>query len=295
MGKHRPRVAVVDDDPEFVDLMEVLLEEEGFQPDRLDLGRADPVEALATGDYDLVILDIHGVEGHDLSLLQRLRTDERLERTPILVCSADIHLLRENAALLSTLPSVAGLEKPFRIDALSGAIHRLLEGSFAPPPPSPGSDGQALVALQDWLEQLGHQLRWAAMDAWIPNRHPGLLQCAAAWCASERFRPFVHVSRRTHLPIGGGVPGRVWVSGRPAWIEDLAGDLNFPRLPAARRVGLVSAAAAPILDGGVTVGVVAAYNSMRRSRDADVVEQLQAAGAGAVPLFRAAAGRPASG
>lgn len=294
MGKHRPRVAVLDDDPEFAALMEVLLEEEGFEAVRLDLGAADPVAVLAAGGYDLAILDVHGVAGNDLSLLERIRADERLDQLSILVCSADIQLLRDNSLLLSSLPSVAGLEKPFRIDALSGALHRLLDGSLVAPPPSSVTDRRAAAALQDWLEELGRRVRWAVMDAWIPDQRPGLLRCAAAWCVSEQFEAFTRVSLRTHLPVGGGVPGRIWVSGRPAWIEDLSSDLNFPRLLTARRVGLVSAAAAPVLEGGVTVGVVAAYNSMRRSRDAIVVEQLQEAAADAVPLFRAAAGPAAS-
>ena len=294
MGKHRPRVAIVDDDPDFAALMEVLLDEEGFRSERPDVTGSDPLEVLAAGGYELAILDVRGIGGDDLSLLQRLRDDRRLDRMAVLVCSADIQLLRQNAGLLSSLPAVAGLEKPFRIEALTGAMRRLLEGSLDPPPPTQTPDAQAIAALQTWLEALGRALHWAVVDAWIPDERPGLLRCAAAWCVSDQFEAFVRVTRRTHLPVGGGVPGRVWVSGRPAWIDDLSSDLNFPRLPAARRVGLVSAAATPILDDGVTVGVVAAYNSMRRSRNAAALEQLQRACSEAAPLFRAVAGGPST-
>jgi GAF domain-containing protein len=113
-----------------------------------------------------------------------------------------------------------------------------------------------------------------------------LLRCIAAHTGTAAFEPFASLSRRTHLPIGGGIPGRVWVSGRPAWIQDLATDLNFPRLGTARRVGLVSAAAAPVIDGQVTIGVVAAYTTLRRPNDARIADELTRAAAGAVDLFR---------
>jgi GAF domain-containing protein len=270
--------------------MEVLLEEEGFAAVRPEVTDSDPLEALAAGGYDLAILDIHGVAGHDLGLLHRVREDARLDGMPILVCSADIQLLRGNAATLSAMPGVACLEKPFRIDALAGALRRPLEGSLEPAPPAGHPDRRAGGELQDWLGRLGRSLHWAVLDAWVPDARPGLLRCAAAWCASAEFEPFCRVTRRTHLPMGGGLPGRIWVSGRPAWVEDVATDLNFPRLPAARRAGLVSAAAAPVLDGSRTVGVLAAYTTMRRPTDAAIAQRLQAAATDAFELFRATAG-----
>src|SRR5262252_2683616 len=38
---------------------------------------------------------------------------------------------------------------------------------------------------------------------------------------SHRFTEFVDLSRKTALPRGVGLPGRVWASGRPAGIPDV--------------------------------------------------------------------------
>jgi CheY-like chemotaxis protein len=291
VSQRRPRVAVLDDDEDFASLMEVLLREEGYRPERPPLPNgADLAELLAGDEYDLAIVDLRGVAGDDLSVIERLRGDPRLQDLPILVCSADIAVLRHNAALLSALPNVAALEKPFRIDVLAGVLERLLDGASLTALPGGTPDRATIEELQAWIARLGRMIRWAAVDAWIPDERPGLLRCVAAWCATERFEPFSRVSRRTHLPFGGGLPGRVWVSGRASWIEDVTRDLNFPRQPVARRVGLVSAAAAPVLDAGATIAVVAAYTTMRRSRDAAVVDELVAAAGGAVRLFRSLAG-----
>lgn len=288
MRPDRPLVAVLDDDAEFAEVLALLLEEEGIASDRPAVERGtDLADVLAGGPYDLAIVDVHGVAGDDLGIIERLRADERLAEMPILVCSADIQLLRDHASLLSSLPGVLALEKPFRLEVLSGALERLLAGTSAPPapihtPPDPG----LLAELEAWLGGVGERVHWPALDVWIADARPGFLRCVATWVGSPRFEPFAAVSRRTHLPIGGGMPGRVWASGRAGWIDDLASDMNFPRLSTAHRVGLLSAAAAPVIDGESTIGVISAYTNLRRRHDANIPAELEASGREALHLLR---------
>jgi CheY-like chemotaxis protein len=285
-----PRVAVIDDDEEFASLMEALLEEEGYAFARPDIDATDPAHAVAAAGPDVVMLDLRGVyvDG-GLALLARLRAHPELTKMPVLVCSADIQLLRDHAGELAAMTGVAALEKPFRIEALIGALERLLAGSHHPP--AVGTpDPAASSALEQRLAQLGETLRWPVIDAWVPDPRPGMLRCAAAWVASTRLDAFAQVSRRTLLPFGGGLPGRIWVSARPAWVEDLAGDMNFPRLPIARRSGLVSAAAVPVSDQDEIVGVVAVYDQRLRPRHGEELEHFRDATKSAGPLLRAAGG-----
>jgi CheY-like chemotaxis protein len=93
-----PRVAVIDDDEEFASLMEALLEEEGYAFVRLAIGAADPAEVVAAAESDVVMLDLRGVyDDGGLALLARLRAHPALAGLPVLVCSADIQMLRDNA------------------------------------------------------------------------------------------------------------------------------------------------------------------------------------------------------
>ena len=290
MGVRRPRIAVIDDDDDFAALMQELLSEEGYAFVRPDRG-ADPLEALAAARLDAAVLDLHGVgQGGGLALLARLRADPQLVSLPVLVCSGDIQQLRDSAGALSATPHVAALEKPFRIEALLGTLERLLAGSVHAPTVGAQPDTDAVAALESWLAGCGTALRWPVMDAWVPDARPGMLRCAAAWATSAKLNAFSEVSRRTLLPSGGGLPGRIWVSVRATWVEDLAEDLNFPRLPAARRTGLVSAAGVPVLDADEVVGVVAGYDQRLRSRDLAELERLRAAAEDVAPLLRAAAG-----
>src|SRR5215471_1524465 len=106
--------------------------------------------------------------------------------------------------------------------------------------------------------------------------------------ASTRFAEFVDLSRQTALARGVGLPGRVWASGRPAWIPDVVVDGNFPRAAAARRVELHAAFGLPILRGADVVGVMEFFSREIREPDAALLETMMAVG-GQVGFF--AAGR----
>jgi CheY-like chemotaxis protein len=272
-------------------MMEVLLEEEGMAFVRSPVG-PEAVDQLVAAHPDVAIVDLHGAADEGgIELLHRLRSHPRLVNLPILVCSGDIELLRDHAGDLAALPKVASIEKPFRIDALIGTLSRLLAGSPAYPPAATGRpDRTALAELEELLARIGIDLDWSVTDAWVPDARPGMMRCAATWSATADLEPFAQVSRRIRLPYGGGLPGRVWASGRPAWAEDLASDLNFPRLPTAQRVGLVSAAAMPVMDGDDIAGVIAGYANRRRPADPDELARLRSATSGTAALLRAAAG-----
>jgi CheY-like chemotaxis protein len=285
-----PRVAVIDDDDEFSALMQALLEEESYAYVRpSDLG--DPIPELVRRRVDALVLDLHGVaKDGGLALLRRIRGHRSLIDLPVLVCSADIQLLRDHAAELVAIRGVAALEKPFRLEALVGSLERLMAGSMHPPAVGAPRDAAAAAGIEAILAELGSELRWPTLDAWVPDRRPGMLRCIASWASSRSLAAFTQVSRRTLLPFGGGLPGRVWVSNRAAWVEDLVTDMNFPRLPVARRTGVVSAVAVPVRDGVAPVAVVAAYDQRRRTRDDAVLDRLTARAASLAELAIRAAG-----
>ena len=63
------------------------------------------------------------------------------------------------------------------------------------------------------------------------------------------------------MALGVGLPGRVWSSGRPAWIPDVTQDANFPRANVAASVGLHAGFAFPILTGEAVSGVLEFFAS----------------------------------
>ena len=137
MAKRKARIAVINDDTAFLDLMEELLEnEEGY-----DVG----VCREACGAYqfvkeqlpDLVILDIRvGHEENGWTILELLTLDPATRPIPVIVCSAALHSLAEHQPLLEQYGCEV-LAKPFDLDALLAKIEAALaRGSREGEPPA---------------------------------------------------------------------------------------------------------------------------------------------------------------
>src|SRR5437667_1865540 len=111
----------------------------------------------------------------------------------------------------------------------------------------------APVLLQAIAESLG----WEMGQLWSVEREADLLQWLASWqAASLDATQFEDASRNRTFARGIGLPGRIWASGQPDWISELAVDTNFPRMPFAMKAGLRSAFGFPILLGSEVSGVM---------------------------------------
>src|ERR1043166_7596536 len=118
------------------------------------------------------------------------------------------------------------------------------------------------IVLRDVCEKTG----WVLGQAWVPNADAEILNFVAAWyCGDGELNPFRAVSEACHFKPGVGLPGRVWKSKQPAWVENVTHDPNFPRSAAARTAGLKTGVAIPILAGGKVIAVLEFF--MRESRE----------------------------
>lgn len=100
---------------------------------------------------------------------------------------------------------------------------------------------------------------WPLGHMYLTAEHPseGLVP-TKFWYVEEpgQFDTFQKVTHETSLEAGIGLPGRVLVSGEPAWIIDVTKDPNFPRAKLARDIGVKAGFAFPILIGTKVVGVM---------------------------------------
>ncbi len=121
------RIAVVDDEPSILDLLQEVLADEGYEAYLFPGGAADypRVRDLAP---DAIILDIRMEDSWTgWNMLDRMRRDDVLGATPVIVCSGDLPLLRERAADLERL-GAAVLVKPFDLDDLLALLDRAFGG-----------------------------------------------------------------------------------------------------------------------------------------------------------------------
>lgn len=127
------------------------------------------------------------------------------------------------------------------------------------------------------LSAVGESLGWEVGAIWKIDR--GVLRCIEVWQAPGLSVPqFEAVTREMTFPPGIGLPGRVWSTGRAAWIRDVVGDDNFPRAPIAATEGLHSAFAFPISSGAEVLGVVESFSREVREPDEDLLEMIAAIG-----------------
>lgn len=117
-----PRVLIVDDDADVRELVETVLTGQGHGVDGADGGRA-ALERLTLEAYDLVVCDLHmpDVDGADV---YRAMQGLPAPRPVVLFLSGFHDAPRYEPFLRETRTPV--LAKPFDVNALRGAVRRVL-------------------------------------------------------------------------------------------------------------------------------------------------------------------------
>jgi DNA-binding NtrC family response regulator len=117
-------IAVINDDTPFLQLIKTLLEEEGYNT--MIWKEGDSAYTMVKDKQpDLVILDIrleHPEQG--MVVLDLIQLDPATMHIPVIICSADIHFLRQKEAWL-TKKGCFILEKPFNLDDLLAIVKKV--------------------------------------------------------------------------------------------------------------------------------------------------------------------------
>lgn len=124
--QRRPRISVVNDNADFLELMSAILDEDAGYDVSLFNGERMEIGELAASDPDLIVVDLllGGASGWEIVTLAR--ADERLTGVPIIVCSADVAALTDRAGDLERTGNVHVLAKPFSIDEITGLVEELI-------------------------------------------------------------------------------------------------------------------------------------------------------------------------
>ncbi|MBI4381898.1 MAG: PAS domain S-box protein [candidate division NC10 bacterium] len=118
-------------------------------------------------------------------------------------------------------------------------------------------------------------LGWDLGEIWSVDQDADVLRCTEVWHApSAHLSAFAALGRQATFAPGVGLPGRVWASGKPAWIADVVEDADFPRAAIAASAGLHGACAFPILLGTNILGVIAFFDRRIRQPDEPRLQML---------------------
>ena len=89
---------------------------------------------------------------------------------------------------------------------------------------------------------------------------------------------FRTVTDSIRVQKGQGLPGKIWESGEPRWVEDVQDEFSSPRTEAFRKANICSAVGFPIIIRGEMVAVLEFFAFQKHSKDTALLWILQSVG-----------------
>jgi DNA-binding response OmpR family regulator len=130
----KKRVLCIEDHPEMIELIRVILERVGFEVDGAVGGR-DGLKALQENPPDLVLLDLMMPDVDGWEVYRTIKADDRLKAIPVIAVTAKAQSIDRVLGL-----HIAGMDdfitKPFGPKELVASVERVLgatPGAQAPP------------------------------------------------------------------------------------------------------------------------------------------------------------------
>jgi PAS domain S-box-containing protein len=135
------------------------------------------------------------------------------------------------------------------------------------------------------LRAVCESLDWEVGVLWNVDTKAGVLRSVEICHATSMPTPeFDEVTRNTTFRKGVGLPGRIWESGEPVWVDNVVKDPTFPRAPVALREGLRGAFGFPILSGSEVWGIIEFFSPEIKEPD-DALIKLTAGIGGQIGQF----------
>jgi signal transduction histidine kinase len=129
------------------------------------------------------------------------------------------------------------------------------------------------------LGVMARYLGWTHGALWCIDSASGVLTCLATWHQpGVGHDTFESLTQSQRFAQGVGLPGRVWVEGRPVWIPDVQQAMNFPRRAAAGDAALHSGLAFRVRHGDDLLGVMEFFSPQVEEPDEALLAVLDAVG-----------------
>ena len=123
-------------------------------------------------------------------------------------------------------------------------------------------------AVQICLDRICTLTGWPVGHLFLVSKDdPNIVMATTLWNIGDdkRFETFRQVTEGKQFAYGESLPGRVLESGKPAWINDVTKDSNFPRTQLAidlgGTIGVKAAFGFPVLIGTEVVGVLEFFST----------------------------------
>lgn len=134
-------------------------------------------------------------------------------------------------------------------------------------------DGESVVRRV--IEAIATGLGWRVGAYWSVGEQGRALECDELWYdPATPAEEFERESRRRSLARDEGLAGRAWSQGACFWVRDVSRDVNFPRAPAAERIGLHAGFACPVSAHDDCLGVIEFFSGEILEPDDELLEMM---------------------
>lgn len=269
------RILLVDDNPNNLRLVFNLLNEAGYEVIIAKTGESGLKKAERVVP-NLILLDVRmpGIDGFETC--RRLKVSEITRHIPIIFLTAvsntnltdKIKGLRLGAVDFITKPIqpeevVTRVDIHLRLHALTVQLQQQNERLQLEIQERQRAEMESSLmlivsqaigrapdlhsALNAVLYLVCQSLQWSYGEAWVPNEDGTVLTCVPGHCFDPQLSKFQEQSKNQTFAPGVGLPGRIWVSQQPEWIEDCSRQPErFVRSHMAAAAGLRAALGVPI-------------------------------------------------
>ncbi|NJL68042.1 MAG: response regulator [Richelia sp. CSU_2_1] len=293
--KDRADILVVDDTPDNLRLLIRILQKHGYKVRPVTNGFS-ALQAIESSRPDLILLDIMMPQLDGYELCKQLKAQPQFREIPIIFLTALEEAI--NKAKAFEIGGADYITKPFQVKEVLARVgnqlavrnlqlelqaknqklteqNELLQKEIsdrlqvemetrlllrATQAISKADDFESAIDLI--LGLICRAIEWNLGEAWVPSSDDKVLKCARGRYVSDpRLSEFRKATWQLTFAPGVGLPGRVWQSQQPEWIEDAstASEQVFPRWAIAANVGLKAAFAVPILADSEVLAILVFY------------------------------------
>ena len=308
-------ILIVDDTPDNLRLLSSLLQSHGYSVRQAINGNL-ALQAAQLNPPDLILLDIHLPQSNGYQICEQLKANPRTRDVPVIFLSALDQAIDKVKAFEAG--GVDYITKPFQIEeVLARVSHQLTIRSLyqtlqqqATALTQQNSQLQAEIkerqraeieirlllattqaihrakdfqaAIEVILRLVCMTIGWDYGEAWIPDAHQSYLELGCSWYGSYgRLEAFHNHSVSLTFAPHQGLPGRVWMSHTPEWIEDLSQHQEPENWSVilAQKVGLKAVFGIPILIQGQVLAILVFFKRKATAYQTRLVELVNAVAA----------------
>jgi PAS domain S-box-containing protein len=300
-------ILIVDDKPDNLRLLSTMLTCYGYQVRKAINGQL-ALQGAEISPPDLILLDINMPKMNGYQVCEKLKLSEKTKDIPVIFISALDDVMEKVKAF--EVGGVDYITKPFQIEEVLARVQnqlslRLLQSQLQLQArelhdrnsrlqqeiaerqraeesirfllETTRAIGEAVdfhSALEVILHQVGQTIRWDVGEAWIPDAEGTVLQSAPGWYASNaRMDSFRSQSEQLTFARNIGLPGRVWASKQPEWVEDISqGYPHFLQNQIALEIGFKAGFGVPILVGDEVLAVLVFFKIASCRKDARFID-----------------------